>query len=112
MVSYTMIYFLVLMVFNGHYSRQGKRIDNNNNSLICKFVFDGLGKPIGESICVEHDLIIVKTEDSFLGIPLKHVESDGKKVVVKGLVDKKNAKKLGERWRKKELKKDGVIYRK
>jgi hypothetical protein len=103
----------MLMIFKGFQSKQRKTTDDTQKyDLICKFVFDGLGHPIGESICIEQDLMIVKTDDSFLGIPLKHVESDGKKVVVKGLVDRKNAKRLGERWRKQEMKKDGVIYRK
>jgi len=112
MDSYTMIHFLVLMIFKGNQSKKAKRHNNGSiDHLVCKFVFDGLGHPIGESISVEHDLIIVKTEHSFLGIPLKHVESDGKKVIVKGLVDQQNAKKLGERWRRREMKKDGVVYR-
>lgn len=101
------------MIFKGFQSKKRKGTDDiSKNELICKFVFDGLGHPIGESISIEQDLMIVKTDDSFLGIPLKHVESDGKKVVVKGLVDTKNAKRLGERWRKHEMDKDGVIYRK
>lgn len=101
------------MIFKGFQSKQRKRSKGDQKSdLVCKFVFDGLGHPIGESIGVEHDLMIVKTEDFFLGIPLKHVESDGKKIVVKGLVDQKNAKRLGERWRKQESKKEGVVYQK
>jgi hypothetical protein len=103
---------MMLMIFKGFQSKHQKNSheDYQRNDLICKFVFNGLGHPIGESISVEHDLIIVKTDDSFLGIPLKHVEADGKKVIVKGLVDKKNAKKLGERWRKREEKKEGIMY--
>lgn len=100
------------MIFKGFQSKQKKPSNETISNLICKFVFDGLGNPLGESISVEKDLIIVKTDGSFLGIPLKHVESDGKKVIVKGLVDQKNAKLLGERWRRQEMKKDGVIYQK
>ena len=100
------------MIFKGFQSKQKKPTDDTINDLICKFVFDGLGNPLGESISVENDLIIVKTDGSFLGIPLKHVETDGKKVIVKGLVDQNNAKLLGERWRRKEMKKVGVLYRK
>jgi hypothetical protein len=100
------------MIFNVSQSNQSKGLDGIHDNLVCKFVFDGLGHPIGESISIEKDLIIVKTEESFLGIPLKHVEADGKKVIVKGLVDQKNAKKLGERWRRKEMKKEGYLYHK
>lgn len=105
---------MMLMIFKGFQSKKQKGTDNDlrKNDLICKFVFDGIGRPLGESISIEHDLIIVKSEDSFLGIPLKHVESDGKKIIVKGLVDRKNAKRLGERWRKSEEKKEGVVYKK
>lgn len=103
---------MMLMIFKGFQSKHQKDANDDfqRNNLVCKFVFDGLGHPIGESISIERDLIIVKADDSFLGIPLKHVESDGKKVIVKGLVDQKNAKKLGERWRKREEKKEGIVY--
>jgi len=100
------------MIFKGSQSNQNNGLNGDHSKLVCKFVFDGLGHPIGESISLENDLIIVKTDNSFLGIPLKHVETDGKKVIVKGLVDQKNAKRLGERWRRKEMKKEGYLYRK
>jgi hypothetical protein len=100
------------MIFKGFQSKQNKedKGDLRQDSLICKFVFDGLGNPLGESISIDRDLIIIKSDDSFLGIPLKHVDSDGKKIIVKGLVDQKNAKKLGERWRSREEKKEGFVY--
>ena len=100
------------MIFKGFQSKHQRNSHDEvqRSDLVCKFVFDGLGHPIGESISIEHDLIIIKASDAFLGIPLKHVESDGKKVIVKGLVDRKNAKKLGERWRKREEKKEGFCY--
>lgn len=102
------------MFFKGFRSKKKEKTTHafNEESLVCKFVFDGLGHPIGESICVEGDLIIVKADESYLGIPLKHVESDGKKVIVKGLVDQQNAKRLGERWRKSEMKKESDFYHK
>ena len=100
------------MIFKESAPKQSKKFNDEQSTLVCKFVFDGLGHPIGESISVENDLIIVKTNDSFLGIPLKHVETDGKKVIVKGLVDQKNAKRLGERWRRNEMKKEGYLYHK
>jgi hypothetical protein len=104
--------FTELMFFKGSKPKKQSKRDQNGRKdrLVCKFVFDGLGHMLGESISIDHDLIIIKTDDCFLGIPLKHVESDGKKVIVKGLVDTKNAKVLGERWRKEELNKGGVVY--
>jgi hypothetical protein len=107
-----MILFLRMMFFIGFRSKkQHKNISSSeSDSLVCKFVFDGLGHLLGESISTEGDLVIVKSEGSYLGIPLKHVESDGKKIIVKGLVDQQNAKRLGERWRRKEEKKEGFVY--
>lgn len=101
-----------LMFFKGYGSKTPYKHDENvqTDVLICKFVFDGRGNLIGESISIENDLMIIKTEDSFLGIPLKHIESDGKKVIVKGLVDTKKARILGEQWRKEELNKGGIVY--
>ena len=107
-----MILFLRLMFFIGFRSKkQHKDMSKSEfDSLVCKFVFDGLGHLLGESISVEGDLVIIKSDESFLGVPLKHVEFDGKKVIVKGLVDQHNAKRLGERWRRREEKKEGFVY--
>lgn len=107
-----MILFLRMMFFIGFRSKkQHKNISSSDfDSLVCKFVFDGLGHLLGESISIEGDLVIIKSEGSYLGIPLKHVESDGKKIIVKGLVDQQNAKRLGERWRRQEEKKEGFVY--
>ena len=73
--------------------------ENNENSLLCRFVLDGLGLKLGESIALNDDIIIIKNGKKYLGIPLKHVEEDGAKLIVKGLVDKKKALEMGEKWR-------------
>jgi hypothetical protein len=36
----------------------------------------------------------------FLGVPLKHVESGEKTLMVKGILDFTKAYELGEKWRK------------
>jgi hypothetical protein len=90
------------------YFSRGKNIkdeDFNENksediTLICRFVLDGLGKKIGESIAIDEDIIIIKSREKYLGIPLKHIEESGKKLIVKGLIDQGKAEKLGEKWRK------------
>jgi hypothetical protein len=69
-----------------------------NNNLLCRFVLDGLGVKLGESIALNDDIIIIKNGKKYLGIPLKHVEDDGNKLIVKGLVDKKKAIEMGEKW--------------
>jgi hypothetical protein len=77
-----------------------KTTENVESSMLCKFVVDGSGKKIGESVSIDHDVLIIKSGSQFLGVPLKHVESTEKTLVVKGLVDFTKAYELGEKWRK------------
>ena len=77
-----------------------KNIENPDPSMICKFVLDGTGKKIGESVSIDHDVLIIKTGSLFLGVPLKHVEPGEKTLVVKGLFNFTKAYELGEKWRK------------
>jgi len=81
-------------------------IDDNKNEghddFLCRFVLDGSGNTIGESIAVDdiEDIMIIKSEEKYLGVPLKHVEKKGKTLLVKGLVDTDKAILMGEKWRK------------
>lgn len=68
------------------------------DSLICKFVFDGADRKIGESLAVEDDILIIKSGKKYLGIPLKHVEVKEKTLLVKGLIEQDKAEKMGEKW--------------
>jgi hypothetical protein len=77
-----------------------KSIENVDPSMICKFVVDGSGKKIGESVSIDHDVLIIKAGTLFLGVPLKHVESGEKTLMVKGIFDFTKAYELGEKWRK------------
>jgi hypothetical protein len=77
-----------------------KNIENIDSSIICKFVIDGTGKKIGESVSIDHDILIIKSGSQFLGIPLKHIEPTEKTIMVKGLIDFTKAYELGEKWRK------------
>ena len=81
---------------------QKKTIENVDDSMmmICKFVLDGTGKKLGESVSIDSDVLIIKSGTHFLGVPLKHVESLEKTLVVKGLIDFTKAYELGEKWRK------------
>ena len=74
--------------------------DGMENTLLCRFVLDGVGKKLGESIALEDDVIIIKSGNKYLGVPLKHIQDDGKTLMVKGLVDFGKAEEMGERWRK------------
>lgn len=74
-------------------------LDDESNRLLCRFVVDGTGKRIGESIGINNDILILKSGSRFLGIPLKHIEEQETMLLVKGLVDLKKAYELGEQWR-------------
>jgi len=71
-----------------------------NESYLCRFVLDGTGNKLGESIALENDVIIIKSGNKYLGVPLKHVEETGKTLTVKGLIDFTKAEEMGEHWRK------------
>jgi hypothetical protein len=75
----------------------------NNDDLLCRFVLDGLGIKLGESIALSNDIIIVKSKKKFLGIPLKHIQEKDNNLIVRGLVDKDKAIEIGEKWRKTSL---------
>ena len=76
----------------------------DDSDLLARFVINSQGVKIGESIAVHHDILIVKDKNVFLGIPLKHVSFEGKKLLAKGLIDTTKAKKLGNTWKKKAYK--------
>ncbi len=78
--------------------------ENYKDSLLCRFVLDGLGKKIGESVAVENDILIIKSGKKYLGVPIKHIEEDDKVILVKGLVDRENAESMGEKWRQESFK--------
>ena len=68
------------------------------DNLLCKFVNDGSGRNIGESVSIDKDILIIKSKVGFLGIPIKHIEDDGKVLLVKGLVDLDKAFEMGKKW--------------
>ena len=74
-----------------------QEIDEN---LLCRFVVDGKGNRIGESVSLDGDIIIIKSSSKYLGVPLKHIENEGKHLLVKGLIDFDRAELIGEQWRK------------
>jgi len=74
------------------------------SDLLARFVINSQGEKIGESIAVHNDLLIVKDKEALLGIPLKHVSIEGKKLLAKGLLDTSKAKKLGNTWKKETYK--------
>ncbi len=79
----------------------GQTPQDEDFSYLCRFVYEDNGKQIGESITIhDKDILIIKTKESFLGIPLKHIEQKEKILTVRGLLDLDKAKEMGEDWRK------------
>lgn len=102
----------IVHFFNrGKKSEELEQEEEYKNSLICRFVLDGIGRKVGESVAVDKDILIIKSKNTYLGVPLKHIEEDGKTLLVKGLIDRNNAETMGEEWRQesyKEIKHDNV----
>lgn len=74
--------------------------------LLCRFVLDGLGRKVGESVAVNDDILIIKSGKKYLGVPLKHVTDEGKTLLVRGLMDLEKAEELGEKWRRESIPRD------
>jgi hypothetical protein len=95
---------IIVGIFFFHNKKQKKedevKKEFKRNGLLCRFVLDGSGNKIGESIAVNDDIVIVKSGSKYLGFPLKHIEEEEKTLLVKGLVDLGKAEEMGEKWRK------------
>ena len=78
--------------------------ENDKNKLLCRFVLDGGGRKIGESVAINEDLLIIKKGKTYLGVPLKHIEEEEKTLLVKGLVEQDKAELMGEKWRQESFK--------
>ena len=92
------------------YSKKQKKEDAikkefKRNGLLCRFVLDGGGNKIGESVAVNDDIVIIKSGSKYLGVPLKHIEEDEKTLLVKGLIDFSKAEEMGEKWRNESFQK-------
>jgi hypothetical protein len=101
-MMFTFAHVCGIFIFNKkkETTEKKKTSENVDASMICKFVLDGTGKKLGESVSIDDDVLIIKSVSRFLGVPLKHVESIEKTLIVKGLIDFTKAYELGEKWRK------------
>ena len=81
-----------------------EKIESYKNDLLCRFVLDGVGRKIGESVAIDNDILIVKSGTKYLGVPLTHIEDAGKTLLVKGLVEQDKAEIMGEKWRRESYK--------
>jgi len=81
-------------------TQENEEKEKFKEKMLCRFVLDGIGRKIGESIAIDNDVLIIKANGKYLGVPLKHIEEDEKTLLVKGLVDRDKAEEMGEKWRK------------
>lgn len=105
-----MITEFLLIDYIFFFSRNRKRDDieeeeNYKKNLTCRFVLDGSGKKVGESVAVDDDILIIKSGKKYLGVPLKHIEEEEKTLLVKGLLEKDKAEVIGEKWRRESFSK-------
>jgi hypothetical protein len=94
----------VVFYFAGKKPREDSDDDDEEHNLLCRFVVDGQGRTIGESISLEDDVMIIKSKSTYLGVPMKHIEPQEKTLLVKGLIDYDKAIEMGEQWRKESFK--------
>ena len=91
-----------LFIFSKNRRKKNEELEAEEaykSNLLCRFVLDGAGRKVGESVAVDDDILIIKSRSKYLGIPLKHIEEEEKTLLVKGLVEKDKAELLGEKWR-------------
>ena len=97
-----------IFIFSKKNRRKKEEIEEEESikeKLLCRFVLDGIGRKVGESVAIDEDIIIIKSKNKYLGVPLKHIEEDGKTLLVKGLVDHDKAEIMGEKWRRESFQK-------
>ena len=83
---------------------ENEKMEEYKTDLLCRFVLDGAGRKIGESVAIDNDILIVKSGMKYLGVPLIHIEDAGKTLLVKGLVEQDKAELMGEKWRRESFK--------
>jgi len=103
MVS-TVLLFGMVFYFAGRKIKEESNEVDEEQHLLCRFVVDGQGRTIGESISLEEDIMIIKSKNTYLGVPMKHIEPQEKTLLVKGLIDYDKAIEMGEQWRKESFK--------
>jgi len=84
--------------------QEDENIETYKNNLLCRFVLDGVGKKIGESVAIDDDILIIKSGKKYLGVPLTHIEVEEKTLLVKGLIEQDKAETMGEKWRSESFK--------
>ena len=68
-------------------------------SYVSRFVVSNEGTRIGESVAIFNDLLIIKKQEDYYAIPLKHVEQKNNEIHLKGVVQWDKAKTLAQEWK-------------
>jgi len=77
--------------------------EDPKDHLLSRFIEDPSSNIIGESIGIERKNLIMKSGLKFYSIPLKNIVEKNDNLSIKGRIDRKKARKLGEAWRKRAL---------
>lgn len=73
------------------------------DEILSRFVLDTEGKRKGETVSTEGDRLVIMEAGEFYMVPMSIAELEGRFVRLKGKVNWKRAKALGERWRSRNL---------
>ncbi len=73
------------------------------DELLSRFVMDLDGKRKGETVSTEGDRLVIMESGAFYLVPMSFVELDGKVIRLKGRVNWKRAKALGDRWKARKI---------
>ena len=95
---------IIILFFRLTKKRSKEKKNHDFDDFLCRFVKDGKGKKIGESIAIDGDILIVKSGKNYMGIPLSHIMKNGKYLRIKGLTNFNKAEELGKKWLKKHSK--------
>jgi hypothetical protein len=77
--------------------------EDPRDHLLSRFIYDSKDDVIGESIGVEGTQLIMKRGKYFYSVPLKKIKERENDLTLKGKVNKRQARRMGEAWRKRTL---------
>lgn len=73
------------------------------DELLSRFVVDLDGSRKGETVSTEGDRLVIMESGVFYLIPMSYAVLEGKIIKLKGRVNWKRAKALGERWKARKI---------
>ncbi len=73
------------------------------DELLSRFVVDLDGSRKGETVSTEGDRLVIMESGVFYLVPMSYAVLEGKTIKLKGRVNWKRAKALGDRWKARKL---------